>query len=320
MRNHWNEGPVARFKKRVICKPIRCFVGLLLLSQLSLNDARAQQARADAVSPQDCLLKSVAQFVEDAAFAADLRRHVGLTPHEAVVSGEKDGRSVVVVVRRMPEQLDVGQRQELVHRRAVAELFKLRALKSVPVKEALKAFQFPELLGDFGRKRLLETVKGQIAPGTPAPYYLECGDCFAVVLRVPNAAVRLEFVQLISDQETRVSYVSALMRAAKDKIQTGEPQVAGRYLAEAGKLGYRCKEFFISLYKCQAQFGNQAEAEKTARVLVEQYAAGLSFDDCLELGQASDAVQFTSQSATWNRLADSKIREALVIPEFPSKK
>ena len=61
----------------------------------------------------------------------------------------------------------------------------------------------------------------------------------------------MKFVRLISDQETRVAYVSALMRAAKGKIQTGEPQVAGRYLAEAGKLGYRSKEFFISLYRCR---------------------------------------------------------------------
>lgn len=54
-------------------------------------------------------------------------------------------------------------------------------------------------------------------------------------------------MRLISDQETRVAYVSTLMRAAKGKIQTGEPQVAGRYLAEAGKLGYRSKEFFCQL-------------------------------------------------------------------------
>lgn len=283
-----------------------------------MHDAQAQQARPGAVAPQDCLAKALAQFVGDAAFAAELKRHVIAAPHEAVVTGEKDGSSLVILVRRMPDLLDARQRQELVQPRAEAELFKLRALKSVPVKEALAAFQFPELLGDFGKKRLLETVKGQLATGTPAPDYVECGDCFGIVLRVPNASVRLEFVRLISDQETRVAYVSTLMRAAKGKIQTGEPQVAGRYLAEAGKLGYRSKEFFVTLYKCQARSGNQAESEKAAKVLVEQYSAGLSFDDCLELGLAADAAHLSSQSATWNRLADSKIREALAVSELPS--
>ncbi len=188
---------------------------LLILAQLCLHEAQAQQARPGAVAPQDCLAKALAQFAGDAAFAAELKRHASVTPQEAIASGDKAGTSMVVVVRRMPDQLDDRQRRELVHQRAVAELFKLRALKSAPVAEALKAFQFPELLGDFGQKRLLETVKGQLAPGAPAPDYVECGDCFGVVLRIPNAAIQLEFVRLISDQETRVAYVSALMRAAR---------------------------------------------------------------------------------------------------------
>ncbi len=320
MRNRWSVAPACHLPKSVTCKANHWLVGFCCLSLVLLSNATAQQARPGATAPQDCLAKALAQFVGDAAFAAELKRHVVLNPQEALASGEKGGSSLVVLVRRMPDQLDARQRRELVRQRAVDELFKLRALKSAPVKEALTAFQFPELLGDFGLKRLLETVKGQIAPGTPSPDFVECGDCFGIVLRVPNAAVQLEFVRLISDQETRVAYVSTLMRAAKGKIQTGEPQVAGRYLAEAGKLGYRSKEFFVSLYKCQARSGNQAESEKAAKVLVEQYAAGLSFDDCLELGQAADAAQFPSQSATWNRLADSKIREALAIPEVPSKR
>ena len=311
---------MALSKKSVTCNLNLRLIVLLLLSPVCSSGAEAQQARSKAAGPPECLVKALTQFIGDAAFAAELKRNVSASPHEAIVAGERNGRSVVLVARRMPVQLDSRQRRELVHQKAVAELFKMRAGKSAPVEEALKAFQFPELLGNFGRQRLLDTVKGRLAAGAPPPDYLDCDDCVAVVLRVPNTDVSLEFVRLVSDQETRVSYVSSLMRAARSGIQTGDPQTAGKYLAEAGRLGYRSKGFFICLYKCQARAGNQVEAEKTARVIREQFAAGLGFDDCLELGEVADTMRFTSQAAIWNRLADSIIRGALAVPDLSLEK
>lgn len=302
---------MVRCKRNVTSNPHRWFIGLLCLSQVWLAAAPAQPARAGASSPQDCLKQALAQSISNPAFATELLRQASLTPHEAMTSGEKDGISVVALVRRLPDSLDARQRRELIQQRAAAELFKLRALKSAPFDAALKSFQFPELLTDFARKRLLETVTGQLAPESPAPAYLDCGDCLAVVLRIPNTAVQLEFVRLASDQATLVAYVTSLMRAAKRHVQAGEVQVAGRYLTEAGKLGYRSKDWFICLYQCQAQLGNRTEAEKTSQQLQEQHAAGLSFDDCLNLAQAADRAKFTSQAAIWNQFAEAKIREGL---------
>ena len=140
-----------------------------------------------------------------------------------------------------------------------------------------------------------------------------------MVLRIPNTAVRLDFVRLASDQATLVAYVTALMRAAKRQIQAGDAPLAGRYLAEAGKLGYRSKDFFICLYQCQVRLGNRMESEKTRLLLMDQHTAGLSFDDCLNLAQAAERAKFNEQAALWNRLAEAKIRDGLPAQDSAPK-
>lgn len=312
---------MAKCKRNVISsRTVRQLSILFWVWVLSLCASAAPADARGKETPRSCLLSALAG--SSPALLQELQKQLVATPVEAIATADLGESCVVAVARRFPEQVDVRFRQELLQQRVVSELFKWRALKSAPVEASLSTFRFPQLLGDFARRRLVETVKGRLAAEAPAPGFLDYGECMAVVLKVPRKAVQLEFVQLAADGETQAAYVSALLRAVRARLQADDFKLAGQYLAEVGRLGYRAREFFVSLYHCQTLEGNRTEAEKTAKFLFEQHAGGLSFDDCLALAQFATRAGFVAQAQSWNHLADERVKQTLSgrtdLPQPPS--
>lgn len=265
--------------------------------------AQPAPANAEAVVIKKLLKKGLSHGFGKGqeAVVERLVKNARFSPGLAVANGEEGGKTIVACAKRTAAILGDNQKKALIRPILAAEVIRYRASRTPKLQAALKPFKYGHLLYDELGVRLLSRVKGTLfGLGENTTFLTGQNHVVGVVFLKPEQ-VELKAVEMLSQEEMRPLYRTAVIRQLKANIFRKKYKEALPLLRETKKYGYdKTKEFYIDLYHCFLFTGKPDQMAQISRVMVQQYGVELIDDDCRALAALATNAKQVKEADFWN--------------------
>ena len=222
----------------------------------------------------------------------------------------------VIYVRKTATTLTLQTRKSILNALAMQEVLKFQALNIESIRDALSKFTYADLLIRYTGNKLVSRVFGNFDTQMKRSVYFEYPRHFAILLVIPNKAIEITTVNIISEKETTNFYVVSLIKESKKLFSEKRYEETAKMIFEIRKFSSISKNSFMDLYACYLHTGNIEQAKQVLSLLSKSYHGSMGLDDYFRIAEIAEDCNSPSIATNYYLKIDRLLNKPVSIDSF----